>query len=307
MEFRKYQHIERLGTTEVQNIELGECYVFPKVDGSNASVWLNDGEIQAGSRTRHLTIDVDNQGFYEYVRSNGNILSYLKENPTHRLFGEWLVPHSLKTYRDSAWRKFYVFDVCIDRTDDEIIHESDSQLNYLHYTQYKPLIEKHGIDYVPPICTIKNGSYEQFVNQLLKNVFLLEDGKGAGEGIVIKRYDFRNKYNRQAWAKIVTSEFKECHAKEMGPNAINGKMLVEEEIALKYITSALVDKEFSKIENTKGWSSKLIPQLLNTVYYSLIREDCWEFVKEHKNPSIDFKRLQHFVFCEVKKRKPELF
>jgi hypothetical protein len=29
-EFRKYQHLERFGTSEVQNIELGDCYVFPK-------------------------------------------------------------------------------------------------------------------------------------------------------------------------------------------------------------------------------------------------------------------------------------
>jgi hypothetical protein len=60
MDFKKYQHIERLGTTEVQNIELGECYVFPKIDGTNASVWLNNGEVQAGSRNRHLSFDSDN-------------------------------------------------------------------------------------------------------------------------------------------------------------------------------------------------------------------------------------------------------
>ena len=28
-EFRKYQHIERFGTDDVQNIKLGEAYVFP--------------------------------------------------------------------------------------------------------------------------------------------------------------------------------------------------------------------------------------------------------------------------------------
>jgi hypothetical protein len=37
MEFRKYQHIERFGTTEVKNIELGKVYVFPKIDGTNGS------------------------------------------------------------------------------------------------------------------------------------------------------------------------------------------------------------------------------------------------------------------------------
>ena len=50
--FVKYQHVERFGNLEVQNIELGQCYIFPKIDGTNASVWLEDGDVKAGSRTR---------------------------------------------------------------------------------------------------------------------------------------------------------------------------------------------------------------------------------------------------------------
>jgi hypothetical protein len=307
MIFREYQHLERLGTTEVQNIELGECYVFPKIDGTNSSIWLKDGEIQAGSRTRHLTLEKDNAGFYAWAKEQKNILEYLLENPTHRLFGEWLVPHSLKTYREAAWRRFYVFDVAIDKAPEELLHEQDSPVTYLHYEFYKDDLERHKIDYCPPLCKIINGSYEQFINQLQSNVFLIEDGKGSGEGIVIKNYAWRNKYNRQTWAKIVTSEFKEQHAKVMGGPEIQGRKLVEEEIASTYVTSALLEKEFAKIESVDGWTSKMIPRLLNTVYYSVVKEECWEFVKENKNPVIDFKRLQHFVFHEVKKKKAELF
>src|SRR6478609_7687293 len=143
MEFKEYQHIERLGATEVQNIELGECYVFPKIDGTNASVWLNNGKVQAGSRTRHLTLEADNAGFLRWVSDNVSLLNYLTENPTHRLFGEWLVPHSLKTYRPETWRRFYVFDVAVDKETEEILHDGDSKVKYLHYDEYKPLLEKH--------------------------------------------------------------------------------------------------------------------------------------------------------------------
>lgn len=59
--FVKYQSLERLGTTEVIGIEQGRCYVFPKIDGTNASVWVCDkGEIHAGSRTRKLSLESDN-------------------------------------------------------------------------------------------------------------------------------------------------------------------------------------------------------------------------------------------------------
>jgi len=308
MEFIKYQHIERFGTTEVAQIELGKCFIFPKIDGTNASVWLSNGEIQAGSRKRHLTLDRDNAGFYEWVKEQLNILKYLKENPTHRIFGEWLIPHSLKTYRSDAWRKFYVFDIAIDKTQDEILHEGDSALKYISYEDYQPLLEKYNIDYIAPISIITNASYEQLVNQLMKNVFLIEDGKGVGEGIVIKRYDFINKYNRQTWAKIVTSEFKEKHSKEMGASEMNGKKLVEQEIANKYVTEALCEKVRAKIElENDGFGSKDIPRLLNTVYYDIVKEESWNFIKEFKNPTINYRTLLHFIIANIKEKMPMLF
>lgn len=305
--FKKYQHLERFGTTEVQHIELGECFIFPKIDGTNASVWMHEGQIQCGSRTRHLSAEQDNAGFYQWATKQQNIIDYLTENPTHRLFGEWLVPHSLKTYREDAWRRFYVFDVTIDREESEMAHENDEKFNYLNYNDYKPLLEKFGIDYIPPISVIKNSNYEQLVNQLMKNDFLIEDGKGCGEGIVLKNYDFKNKYGRKTWAKIVTSEFKEQHAKVMGKSPIDGKKMVEEEIAEKYITIAFCEKEHAKIEAIDGWSSKFIPRLLNTIYHELIKEESWNIVKEFKNPTINYKTLQHFVFAKVKEKIPNVF
>jgi len=300
-EFKKYQHLERFGTSEVNQIELGTCYIFPKLDGTNASVWIDEnGDIQAGSRNRHLSLESDNAGFYNWVKNQSNIAEYLKENPAHRLYGEWLVPHALKTYRGDAWRKFYVFDVSIDKEDCEILHKNDETNNYLRYEEYSNILEEKGIDYIAPICTIKNASYEQLINQLIKNVFLIEDGKGVGEGIVIKNYDFKNKYNRQTWAKIVTSEFKEKHAKVHGPTEIKGKKMVEEQIADEFVTKALCEKVYAKIENDGGFTSSKIPQLLNVIYYDVVKEESWSFIKKHKNPTINFGTLQHFVFSRVK-------
>lgn len=308
MEFKKYQHIERFGTTEVQNIELGECYIFPKIDGTNASVWIDNGTVQAGSRKRHLSLNSDNAGFNDWVIGQKNILDFLNEFPECRLFGEWLVPHSLKTYKDDAWKKFYVFDVAIDKTASEMEHEGSDSMKYLHYLYYKPILERFDIEYIPPIAIIDRANYEQFIKQLDKNVFLIQDGKGAGEGIVLKNYDFFNTYGRQTWAKIVTSEFKERHSKVMGAPKIEGKKMIEEEIAKKYTTTSLCEKVKSNIENANnGFYSKDIPRLLNSVYYDIVKEESWNFVKEHKNPIINYKTLQHFVFVQIKICMPILF
>jgi hypothetical protein len=61
-------HVERLGSDEVSGILHGECHVFPKIDGTNASVWVDEsGELCAGSRNRQLTLEKDNAGFYKWV------------------------------------------------------------------------------------------------------------------------------------------------------------------------------------------------------------------------------------------------
>lgn len=301
MEFRKYQHVERFGTSEVENIEIGTCYVFPKIDGTNSSVWLgDDGMIHAGSRNRELTFEKDNAGFYAAISKDERVMAYLQEHPTHRLFGEWLVPHSLKTYRDDAWRRFYVFDVCVDA-------DNETGLEYLPYEVYQPLVAEFGLDYLAPIRIVKNGCLDDFIKCVNENNFLIADGNGVGEGVVIKNYDFYNRYRRQTWAKIVTSEFREKHHKEMGA-PVSANRLVEEDIVDKFVTRAFVEKEYAKIVNANdGWTSKMIPQLLSRVFHELITEEIWNILKAFKNPTINFKALNTMTIAQIKRIMPEIF
>lgn len=301
MEFRKYQHIERFGTMEVDGIQLGTCYVFPKIDGTNSSVWIGaDGEVHAGSRKRELSLDNDNAGFMNAICKDERIMAYLKAHPTHRLFGEWLVPHSLKTYRDDAWRRFYVFDVCVD-ADNEV------GLEYIPYPIYQPMVEEFGLDYLAPIRILKNATLENFIKCTEENNFLIKDGSGVGEGIVIKNYDFYNKYHRQTWAKIVTSEFREKHHKEMGA-PLSENRLVEEDIVDKFVTAAFVEKEYAKIVNEcGGWTSKMIPRLLSSVYHELVCEEMWNILKSFKNPTINFRVLNNLTITKIKVVMPHIF
>lgn len=292
MSFLKYQHVERLGTVETNGIEMGICFVFPKLDGTNSQLWFNEG-LQAGSRNRHLELDNDNAGFYNWAVNQENINQFFQKYQDLRLFGEWLVPHTLKTYHDKAWRRFYVFDVM--RGDE-----------YLHYDDYKVLLDEFNIEYIPPICKIENPTYETLLKNLDKNIFLIEDGKGTGEGVVVKNYAYKNRFGRVTWGKIVKNEFK-ASMQKCDVNEIKQKKLIEEEIAEKFVTDALVKKELAKIELESGWSSKQIPKLLNTVFYCLIKEEAWNFVKELKNPTVDFKRLNMMTTIRIKNILPERF
>ncbi len=297
-EFRKYQHLERLDTQEVEGILDGTVHVFPKIDGTNASIWSseNDGLIRAGSRNRELSLESDNAGFYKWVIDNidtSRKWDIFDTFPNWVLYGEWLVPHSLKTYREDAWREFYVFDV-LDTTTGR----------YIHYDVYNPVLKEYGINYIPPIRIIHNAfnSKDKLVDLLNETNFLLKEGETKGEGIVIKRYDFTNKYGRTVWAKMITNEFKERAHKEMGAPEVNGTLLIEQKIVDEFLTEEFVLKEKSKLELDDGWHSKLIPKLLGVVYYEFIREETWNWVKKYKNPqNISFSLLNKLVIEKVKK------
>jgi len=299
MKFRKYQHVERWGTEEVEGIEKGICYIFPKIDGTNGVVYLdNIGEIRAGSRKRELTLEKDNHGFYQYVLLKDSLKNYLEKHPNHRLYGEWLVRNVIKTYRDDVWNRFYIFDV---------IEESrDGSFKYLPYEEYVPLLEEFNLDYIPLIAKIENPTYEQLTALLDKTDFLLKENSGLGEGIVIKNYDFINKYGRQTWAKIITSEFKAVRNNKAMKKS--NKLTVEERIVEDFVTKAFIEKEYAKIVNVKGgWNSKYIPEFLNRVFYTLITEESWNIIKKYKKPIINFNQLFKLVAYKIKDIKKEIF
>lgn len=309
MNYIKYQHLERYGTDEVKGITLGECYIFPKLDGSNGQIWLENGIIKAGSRRRELSKDKDNAGFLNWVKENENkFIELFNKFPDWRLFGEWLVPHSLKTYRDSAWKNFYVFDVGILKKESKILHEMDTKIDYLHFKEWNNQIVEHEIDIIYPQAIINNPSYEQLLHECKANTYLIKDGMGYGEGIVIKNYEFKSQYNRQTWAKIVTNEFKEKNNKEMGVSKKNGPDVIEEKIIYDLLTTEMIKKTYSKIKVEKdGWKSSYIPQLLGRVWYDFITEESWNIVKKFKNPIINFNSLNQLCIKKIKDTLPELF
>jgi hypothetical protein len=290
--FIKYPHLERLGSEEVEGILCGEVYVFPKIDGTNASVWLEDGALFAGSRKRQLSLLQDNQGFYAYVLEHVGVGELLSSFPDWRLYGEWLVPHTLKTYRKDAWRKFYVFDVFDSYSD-----------AFLQWEDYEQHLRDYNVDCVPVQAIVSNPTQEWLIGQLEANTYLIEDGKGPGEGIVLKRYGFENVYGRVTWAKIVRNEFKESHKTEMGVNTVE-MFNLEHTIVEEFLTEHVVQKVKAEIV---PWSSKRIPELFGRVWHEFIVEESFAFIKKHKNPVVHYDALYRYVIQRVKELLPETF
>jgi hypothetical protein len=312
--FRKFDHVERYGNSEVEGIDIGEVYVFPKLDGTNASVWLSElGVGCAGSRNRVLSAEKDNHNFFKMAQSSPTFDSLLHKFMHHNIYGEWLVPHTLRTYRYDAWRRFYIFDIWDMQT-----------RGYLHYTEYAPWCLSKNIPVIEPLCIINNPTEDQLRAQVQANTYLIADGRGIGEGIVLKNYSWTNKYGRQPWAKIVNNEFKESNQREFGTTVKEGAVQPEIVIAQSCITRALVDKELAKIvwsyskligrhvrseyltilENNR---KTIIPRLLETIFHCVVTEELWSAVKKLKFPTVNFRRLRACCITETKKNAPELF
>lgn len=295
--FLKYQHIERVGTVSVRDLLNGKCFIFPKIDGSNSSVWISEGKIKCGAHRREISAEDDNAGFYKEVQKMDNIKRFLQENPELRLYGEWLVPHKIKNYKDDAWKKFYVFDVGYD----------DVNKKYLSYEVYSELLDKYDIEYIKPLDIISNPTIEDLQNLLDTNTFLMQDEK-AGEGIIVKRYDYINQFGLVKWGKIVRAEYQHKNRNRVKRNktSVNyNEMFPNESNFLEdYLTESLIIKEQIKLTKWSGedkFPRSLTKNLIDCIYKDLVCEDLYEFIEEQKgkNKAIDFKVLKYMATKKI--------
>lgn len=289
MFYKSYQHIEKLGTSETEGILKGEVHLSYKIDGSNGCIYLKDnGELGFGSRKRELSITEDNMGFMTSFVTDKSLYSkfeeILKKNPNFIIYGEWLVPVTIKRYGKDAWKKFYVFDV---------FNNEDG--TYLPFNNYKEMLDEYGLLYIPEIAVLNDPSEEDIKEYLDKTgEFLITEG--LGEGIVIKNYDYKNKYGRRTWAKILTEDFKK-NKKELRKRIHIAKNEGDIELLIVnyYLTSEHVLKEKYKIEEKYGgWSSKNIFELLNRVYDEFLKDNFELILKRYKDPTINFKLLRQY-------------
>lgn len=274
MPFKQYPKIHRLGAEENDSILIGEkVYITEKIDGANTQIWVReDGTLGMGSRTQDVTHGEFN-GFTKYVREHLGINSLLKDNPLWRLYGEWLVRHSLQ-YNETAYKQWYLFD--IEVSEDE----------RLSIEKVVEVAKQYGIKHAELFCVLSNPSVEDISKFVGKSVLGPD-----GEGVVIKNFDFVNKFGSLEYAKVVTQKFKEENALTFGGNNKHSETYWEQWCVNKYVTLERVQKIMNKIqplvEHRLGVEDT--SRIIHTVYHDYITEEIWEIQK--KVPELNFKSL----------------
>lgn len=273
MVFISYPKIHRLGKEENEGILHGTVYIQEKIDGANASVWLEDGEIVCGSRTRKL--EEGFRGLVDYVKSHTGLKDLFAQHPDYRLYGEWLVRHTI-SYNETVYQNFYLFDIL----------DNDQWLSPL---EVEAMAKKFNLNHAYIFSVIENPK-EDDVKEFV-GISKLGD---KGEGVVLKNPGFINRFGNRCYAKIVTQSFKEDNATVFGGNNKHSETYWEQYVVNKYLEIARVKKVMQKMEAKldEKLDLKHTPIIANASYHDMLTEEIWDIQKKVLQINFsDLKRL----------------
>lgn len=280
MKFKSYPKIHRLGKEETDGLLDTPVTIQEKIDGANVSMWLDGDTVKCGTRTRELPLDESFNGFQEAVRANDAITAFLVAHPTLRLYGEWLVKHTI-TYPDAAYRKIYLYDVYDEETD-------------LFSTQYTvwEIARQLGLEYPKQFVSEPTILTYDEINAFVGKT--LVDGAANGEGVVVKNENFINGFGDHVYAKVVHERFKEANAIVFGGNNKTSESYWEMYVVNKYCTLGRVQKIMQKLQaiTDHRLDMKETSQVAGSAYHDMMLEEIWDIQK--KVPKLDFGRLKHF-------------
>lgn len=277
MKFREYPKIWALHKEECEGMLDSEVIVQEKVDGANVSIWLEKNKVKCGSRSRELPDNESFNGFTEYVKLNSKIKTWLKANPTKRLYAEWLVKHTI-TYPDSAYRKIYLYDIYDDKT--------ETFYNQEHVQQTAQELD---LEY-PQIFSTDKKLTEDEIKEFVGKTMIPEAANG--EGVVIKRLDFKDKWGNHCYAKVVHEKFKESNAIVFGGNNKHSDTYHEMYVVNKYCTLGRVQKIMNKLqpEVNKKLDMEHTPEVAGRCLHDMITEEAWEIFS--KGTTLDNRKLR---------------
>lgn len=261
-EMKKYMDIVRLGQkTTVGVLNEGDYItITEKIDGANASFKKENSIIKAYSRNTELNEENNLRGFYQWTQTL---------NPESLLddviyFGEWLVKHKIQ-YPADRLNQFYLFDIY-----------DENNNKYINFSTVKYEANRLNLNLIP---LFYKGEYQSF-DHLMSFVGKTALGGEQGEGIVVKNVEYRDRYGKQIFVKLVTDEFRETQ-KQKAPKDPNRPITIEQQFVNDCVTKARVDKLLHKLVDegilNEGFGIEdmglILKNLGSRVYEDILKEE----------------------------------
>ena len=259
-----YPKVLAIGHRYIQDIFEGTYHAEEKLDGSQISFGIIDGELYMRSKGAEIVIDNPEGMFSRAVESVKAIESLLTPGWIYR--GEYLQKpkHNTLCYHRIPNNHIMIFDI-ETRPD-----------NHLPYDMKAVEAERIGLECVPQIEFEFNGL------DSIKESLLIESCLGGPnmEGIVIKNYDRITQDGKFMAGKFVSEVFKESHSKEWKAEHPSKGDIVQQIIdTLK--TEARYHKAIQRLRDngTLDQSPKDIGNLIKAVHEDVHTEEA-EFIKQ---------------------------
>lgn len=210
--WHSYPSIFNLGHKYIQNIFSGDVTIEEKVDGSQLSFGIINGELKCRSKGATLNIIAPEKMFAKAVEVIKELRPLLREGWTYR--GEYLMKakHNVLAYDRTPNNHIIIFDI---NTEEE---------TYLSYEEKQKESSKLGLEVVPLIYKGKINSPEQLRGFLDRESIL---GGQKIEGVVAKNYELFGQDKKVLMAKFVSESFKEIHSAEWKNNNPTQKDIIQ--------------------------------------------------------------------------------
>ena len=256
-----------------------------KLDGSNASFTVENGELQCFSRRKLLNEKETLNGFYGWVHEN--IHEYLFDFlENYIIFGEWLVKHKIQ-YKEECYKEFYVFDI-YDKEEEVYLSLKNMHriASYLELKTVKTLLiaePSHHLNTLTP----------QNIQDLVgKSDMTVKPD--TGEGIVLKYLDGKSEH--EDYYKVVSNEFKEFNRQKMKTEIKNN-----DSVADYAMTRARMEKMiFRAIEEDRLKEEDLELQNFSLVMKEVGQNFVDDIMEEEKDNMIKI------IEKQIKKKMPHM-
>jgi RNA ligase len=194
--WHSYPKIFNMGHPGIRELFDDEVLIEEKVDGSQFSFGVFDGELRARSKGKQIIIDAPEKMFTKAIETVKDLAPRLQEGFTYR--AEYLSKpkHNCNEYGRVPLRNLIIFDIAI------------SEECYLSYEDKSIEASRLGLEVVPKVFQGKVENFEQFHAFLEKESIL---GKCKIEGLVIKNYKKFGADKKILLGKFVSEAFKEQH------------------------------------------------------------------------------------------------
>ena len=286
MEQKKYHSIVRYGhrsTREVLN-RGDQIIIQEKVDGANASFAVVDGELKCWSRNRELSMSNTLEGFYVWAKQNIEV-DKLLEGVVY--FGEWTAQH--KVVYEGYAKQFFLYDIYN-------LHLEE----YVSFSMVRDEAKRLGLNLIPVFFEGEFESFEQLMSYVGRTALNGKLGQEvSGEGIVVKNVDYRDRFGKQMFVKLVVDKFAEVQMQK-APKDPKKKFTPEELKVRECTTTPRVEKQLFKmieeglLDRDYGVEDmgKILKHVSPLVAEDILKEEMDEF------PHLTVKDVQTFM-CKV--------